>query len=188
VRKRVTVIVLVLITMAQVAAGADVGSPWAACYERAGNVYNINPDILYAISGHESNHNPRAVHFNTNGTYDFGLMQINSIHAKELGPSRWAALGDPCTNIMTGAWILSQCISRRGYTWDAIGCYNSGNKRLGDRYSQMVYKELRKGSLYAVGGPIIQASAAGAARGGGQGIFSPWEKISTLKNIEESAE
>jgi conjugal transfer pilus assembly protein TraD len=34
-------------------------------------------------------------------------------------------LGDPCTNVRTGAWILAQCVRRYGYNWKAVGCYHS---------------------------------------------------------------
>ena len=39
-----------------------------------------NSDIMIKIAKLESNFNPNAVHINTNGTKDIGLMQVNSIH------------------------------------------------------------------------------------------------------------
>ena len=88
-------------------------------------MYNISPQLLWGIAKHESGLKPDAINWNTNGTYDYGVMQINSSWSKILGKERWAALSDPCENIKTGAWILNQCIKDYGYGWTAVGCYNS---------------------------------------------------------------
>lgn len=116
----------------------------AFCFEEAGVEYGINPQILRAIAKVESNFNPAAVNRNTNGTYDFGLMQINSIWAPTIGKERWNRLGDPCESVKTGAWILSMCMEKYGYTWKAIGCYNSQTPDKRDRYSVKVFNQLQK--------------------------------------------
>jgi hypothetical protein len=113
------------------------------CFDEAGMQYGINPQILRAIARVESGFNPRAVNWNTNGSYDFGVMQINSIWAETLGLERWSTLGDPCSNIKTGAMILANCMKKYGYTWEAIGCYNSQTPDKRDRYAQMVYRQLQ---------------------------------------------
>jgi Transglycosylase SLT domain len=113
------------------------------CFDEAGREYGINPRILRAIAKVESNYNPRAINRNTNGTYDFGVMQINSLWYAVLGKERWNTLGDPCTNIKTGASILSSCMERYGYTWEAIGCYNSRTPDKRDRYAMLVYRQMQ---------------------------------------------
>jgi len=78
----------------------------AFCYEEAGNRYGISQNHLYAISNGESSFNPIAINYYTNGSYDFGLMQINSSwerrHASSAFhgapspipvPMSWSALG-----------------------------------------------------------------------------------------------
>lgn len=120
--------------------GAD---SFAFCFEEAGSLYGINPLILRAIAKVESNFNPAALHRNTNGTYDYGLMQINSSWAPILGRERWDLLGDACYNTMTGSWILATCMSKYGYTWKAIGCYNSQTPGKRDKYAQMVFRQLQ---------------------------------------------
>jgi hypothetical protein len=120
------------------------GTAHAFCFEEAGAEYGINPQILRAIAKVESNFNPVAVHRNTNGSFDFGLMQINSIWAPTLGKERWNSLGDPCNNAKAGAWILSMCMEKYGYTWKAIGCYNSQTPEKRDKYSRMVFNQLQK--------------------------------------------
>ena len=114
------------------------------CFEEAGAQYGINPQILRAIAKVESNFNPTAVNRNSNGTYDFGLMQINSSWSATIGKERWQSLGDACYNAKTGAWILAMCMNKYGYTWKAIGCYNSQTPGKRDRYSKMVFDQLQR--------------------------------------------
>jgi hypothetical protein len=114
------------------------------CFDEAGAQYKINPQILRAIAKVESNYNPRALNWNTNGSYDYGLMQINSIWAPTLGTERWNSLGDTCNNIKAGAMILAGCMKKYGYTWEAIGCYNSQTPDKRDRYARMVFKQLQR--------------------------------------------
>ncbi|HEY6872425.1 MAG TPA: lytic transglycosylase domain-containing protein [Geobacteraceae bacterium] len=114
------------------------------CFDEAGTQYSINPQILRAIAKVESNFNPRAINWNTNGSYDFGVMQINSSWAPALGMERWNSLGDTCSNIKTGAMILANCMKKYGYTWEAIGCYNSQTPDKRDRYARAVFKQLQR--------------------------------------------
>lgn len=121
----------------------------AFCFEEAGNRYGISPHLLYAISKGESSFNPLAINYNTNGTYDYGLMQINSSWEptlRKFGIS-WNNLADPCTNVMVGAWVLSQCIRDYGYTWPAVGCYNSRTPSKRDRYAARVARIVRHEQL-----------------------------------------
>lgn len=100
------------------------------CWAAAAYRYNHPVELLYAIGGVESNHNPSAVSKpNKNGTYDIGMMQINSSWLPELasyGITERMLLEQPCTNIQVGAWILAQEVQRTGYTWYSIGAYNAG--------------------------------------------------------------
>ena len=113
------------------------------CFDEAGSEYSINPQILKAIAKVESNFNPRAVNWNKNGTYDFGIMQINSSWYYTLGKDWWLTLGDPCSNIKGGARILSGCMKKYGYSWEAIGCYNSQTPSKRDKYAMSVFKQLQ---------------------------------------------
>ncbi len=124
------------------ATGAAAAEPY--CFDEAGVQYGINPQILRAIAKVESNFNPGAINWNTNGSYDFGVMQINSIWAPTLGKERWNTLGDPCSNIKTGASILAGCMKKYGYTWEAIGCYNSQTPDKRDKYARSVFKQLQR--------------------------------------------
>jgi soluble lytic murein transglycosylase-like protein len=123
--------------------GAQQGaSPYRAYFQAAGERYGVSPDILWAIAKVESQFNPTAINYNSNGTFDYGIMQINSWWYRRLGHQLWVSLSDPATNINVGAWILAQCIQRHGNTWEAVGCYNANSQHKRTAYAWKVYHAL----------------------------------------------
>lgn len=142
-RRRVAAAVL-LAACASGAAAKD-------CWTRAGERHGIDPLLLVAVAKVESALNPRAMNRNRNGTYDIGLMQINSSHLPRLvkvGVTHKRLIDEPCTSIDTGASILAEFIGRHGYTWNAVGAYNAGSspKRAPARkaYATKVWREYHK--------------------------------------------
>lgn len=125
---------------------------YEVCFQEAAKKHSIPVQWLYAISFTESSFNPKSSNRNTNGTKDYGLMQINSIwkkEAKRLGYNWHKIKTNPCTNIMFGSHILKDNIRRTKNMQKAIGAYNVGfantakAKRLRLRYFQKV-KQNRK--------------------------------------------
>lgn len=125
--------------------GIALCAPALACWEEAGARYGVNPQLLYAIARTESSLNPDAVSKpNKNGSYDIGLMQINSAWLPTLrrhGIDR-AQLMDACTSIHVGAWILARNMARMGNSWEAVGAYNAASPALRERYALKVYRNL----------------------------------------------
>ena len=122
----------------------SVAPPAHACWQEAAQRYNVNPAMLVAIARTESSMNPNAINRNRNGSYDLGLMQINSrwfplLRQYGIGEQQ---LRDPCTSIHVGAWILSQNMQRLGNSWDAVGAYNSSQPAQRAAYAQRVYRNL----------------------------------------------
>ncbi|GAA4023173.1 lytic transglycosylase domain-containing protein [Actimicrobium antarcticum] len=118
--------------------------PAHACWHEAAQRYNVNPAMLVAIARTESSLNPNAINRNRNGSYDLGLMQINSrwfplLRQYGIGEQQ---LRDPCTSIHVGAWILSQNMQRLGNSWEAVGAYNSSQPMQRALYAQRVYRNL----------------------------------------------
>jgi soluble lytic murein transglycosylase-like protein len=126
-----------------------------ACWADAERLYGVSSHLLYAIARAESDLRPGAVnltHRARTGTYDIGLMQINSSHLAKLagfGISE-SDLFEPCTNIKVGAWLLADLFARRGVSWDAVGAYNAACTQLRgadcvaarSRYAWRVYRRL----------------------------------------------
>lgn len=115
-------------------------------YVEAGNIVGIEPWLLWGIADTESGHNPYAINHNKNGTYDIGVMQVNSIHFKRFGLTAQDLL-DPKVNILTGAIILKECFDKHGNNWMAVNCYNglSPENRKYYVYANKVYKHMMKG-------------------------------------------
>lgn len=126
------------------AQAANMGSD--SCWQGAAQYHHVDIWLLYSIAWVESGFKPNAFNRNRNGSVDLGMMQINTIWLPELrkyGISH-NQLMDGCTSVYIGAWILSKNIQRYGYTWRAIGAYNSGNPGIGYRYAEKVYAAHRR--------------------------------------------
>ncbi|WP_312974601.1 type III secretion system invasion protein IagB [Atlantibacter sp.] len=125
----------------------------ATCWDEAARYFDLDPRLLTAIAQVESGMDPEAINVNTNGSYDVGLMQINSTHLarlRKLGVDEIVLMRDPCVSVLVGASILSEMVKLYGYNWEAIGAYNAGTRAsrhdLRMRYAKKVwqrYQQLR---------------------------------------------
>lgn len=122
-------------------------SAWATCWQQAGARYDIDPLLLYAIGEQETGLRSGVISHNRDGSYDIGLMQINSRHLPQLarqGISKARLLNDSCVSVMVSASILSDFMQRMGSTWEAVGAYNAGaspaRRPLRQRYAQQVWQ------------------------------------------------
>ncbi|MBN3759801.1 lytic transglycosylase domain-containing protein [Burkholderia sp. Ac-20365] len=112
----------------------------ADCFDDAAAWQHLNPLILRAIAWQESHNNADATHANANGSIDYGVMQINSIHLPELARYgiRRDALMVPCKNVYIAAWHLRKQVVRYGNTWAAVGAYHSSTPALRDDYARRI--------------------------------------------------
>jgi soluble lytic murein transglycosylase-like protein len=155
---------------------SSTGMANAFCYEEAGAMYGIAPRLLWTISKGESNFNPAAVNYNTNGSYDFGLMQINTSWAPTLRRMGipWEALADPCMNVKVGAWLLAQCVQDYGYTWAAVGCYNSRTPSKRNKYASRIARLMSREPVTSQQPRQEQRQVAIAT---GSLVDSPWDAV-----------
>lgn len=119
----------------------------ADCLDDAAGYHHVHPLLLRAIAKQESGLRADRISApNSNGTYDIGLMQINSAWLPTLANSGITkdSLMNACINAYVGAWILSQNMQRLGNTWNAVGAYNANapEKRLA--YANKIYRQLTR--------------------------------------------
>lgn len=125
----------------------------ALCFEKYSQAYQVPKKLMVVIAYVESGLNPKAYNRNKNGTYDMGIMQVNSSNIPMLirkGIIRKEEdLWEPCTNIRAGGYVLRQCILRHGISWKAVDCYNKGsNARETSGYVWRVYRTLEMVNRY----------------------------------------
>jgi soluble lytic murein transglycosylase-like protein len=126
---------IVILILVSCSLSADI-TEYEPYFQSAGNYYNIPPLLLKNIATIESAGNPNAIRINENGTKDYGLMQINSIHFRQL--ATWGInernILNPQINIFAGSWLLSEHIKERGFNLKAIGNYHSKTKVHQDKW------------------------------------------------------
>lgn len=129
---------------------------FAACLMMAANTYAVPPQVLVGILHVEGGRIGQQVG-NTNGSYDLGPMQINTIWVPELAKNwkvsqktAWAWLRDDgCTNVNVAAWILRGHLNETGSLSTAVAHYHSRTPSKGGKYKNKVVDVMRKKGLLA---------------------------------------
>ncbi|MCY6823564.1 lytic transglycosylase domain-containing protein [Escherichia coli] len=125
----------------------------SACFNEAGTMFRIEPNLIKAIALVESNLKKDSIGKNRDKknnikSFDYGLMQINQMHIpmlKKCGiiKDERDLLDNPCLNIKIGTEILYKHFSRCGMTWQCLGTYNAGfamdNQKKRLQYAQKIY-------------------------------------------------
>jgi|SRR5690625_3948332 len=111
--------------------------------------YEVPYELVQAVAQVESGQkNPGRVGPNKNGTYDLGIMQINTWWLKRTGRYSLTAIGiteeelltNDCTNIAVGVWVLKQNLNQYGNVKAALSAYNTGkpDSSIGLAYAKKV--------------------------------------------------
>jgi len=126
----------------------------AACLMLASQTYSVPPAVLVGIYKAEGGKVGQEVK-NTNGSYDLGPMQINTIWMPELA-TKWGVSeatarkwvrDDACTNVGVSAWILKGHLNETGSLSKAIAHYHSRTPLHGTRYKNKVIDILNDNGL-----------------------------------------
>lgn len=123
---------------------ADTG--WS-CWNTAAERYNLDVGLLYAVARVETGARTGIVARNRDGSYDIGVMQINSWWLPTLakvGITAHMLRDNACLNVKVGAWILAQGIRDHGLNWRGVGAYNARTDWKRARYARKVAAELRR--------------------------------------------
>lgn len=97
------------------------------CLIGASRRYQIPVPVLQAVLATEGGWEGLRKR-NSNGTYDLGVGQINTIHLPELakyGVTEHALVHDRCTNLLVASYRLRTEINRAGEFWRGVGNYHS---------------------------------------------------------------
>lgn len=111
-------------------------------------MYKISPMLLTALCSVETN-NMNVINHNDNGSPSFGICQIKSSTADQMGFKR-ANLMNPALNIQIAAKYLRYQLDRYNHVKHAIAAYNSGSviynrgKLCNQDYVNKVFKRRRE--------------------------------------------
>ncbi|HRF57805.1 MAG TPA: lytic transglycosylase domain-containing protein [Campylobacterales bacterium] len=121
-------------------------SEYDESFKEYGEHFGIPPLLLKNIAKIESSLNPHCINHNKNGTIDYGIMQINTVHFAEL--QRYGVnernIMNPKVNIMAGAILVKKLIDNNQTNYDSIGKYHSKTSRFKSLWVQKLSLELRK--------------------------------------------
>lgn len=126
----------------------------AACIMLAAQTYDVPPALLVGIYKAEGGKVGQQVK-NTNGTYDLGPMQINTLWIPELA-NEWGisektahewVRDDACTNAKVAAWILRGHINETQSLTQALQHYHSRTPKYGEKYKKRVLDLMRENGL-----------------------------------------
>lgn len=126
----------------------------AACLMLASQTYSVPPAVLVGIYKAEGGQVGQEVR-NTNGSYDLGPMQINTIWMPDLA-AKWGVneetahkwvRDDACTNVGVAAWILKGHLDETKSLSQAIAHYHSRTPLHGTKYKSRVINIMKENGL-----------------------------------------
>ena len=162
-------------TAGQPAKAAPAPDPYTAAARATG----VPLDLLVAVAGTESGFHPLALNvkgreiycrsvaeakriLSTTDNVDIGLMQINwPFWGRRLGVSK-SDLLDPKSNLLYGARILKEPLTRGGDIWRRVSDYHAGSVTTRNLYNHKVYSVY----LAYLNGRITRSPRAAAPRPG----------------------
>ncbi len=127
----------------------------AQCIVWASSSYDVPTEVMLGIMYVEGGRVGQEVGPNTNGTYDLGLMQVNSLWVPQLVrlwhvdyATAYKSVRDGgCENVYVGAWILKQSIAAAGSLYQGIAYYHSATRGLGEDYAEKVVVTMQQKGL-----------------------------------------
>lgn len=123
-----------------------------ACMVHAAHYFHVPLPLLQAVRAQEAGRVGMA-QLNMDGSYDYGVMQINSRWLPRLEPAGYTAavlIDQECANVVAGTWILANELKRAGAWghrqpeprafWRAVGAYHSRDPIRNREYAEQVWQ------------------------------------------------
>lgn len=116
------------------------------CLARAASTFDVDLvalQILRELEGGQAG----SASANTNGTYDYGPMQINSRWAgvlAQVGVSMESVRDDECVNAFVAAWIFRDALQATSSTAMTIARYHSSTPHFQERYLSKALDVVRR--------------------------------------------
>lgn len=137
----------------------------ASCLILAAQSYSVPPAAMIGIMHVEGGHIGQQV-LNTNGSYDLGPMQVNTLWLPQLArlwkvDTRTAHVwvrDNGCVNVYVAAWILRQKMNEGAGLYSGIARYHSGTGWRGERYANQVVAVMERKGLVSHGRPLSAAA------------------------------
>ncbi len=112
------------------------------CINESAIQYHVPATMILSVIKTENGRNGLRVK-NINGTYDLGVMQINTSWLPTLqkkGITEEQVRSNPCVNVHVGTWILAQGIAN-SEGWKGVGNYHSYTPKHNTVYREKIKKE-----------------------------------------------
>lgn len=115
------------------------------CIGQASSYFQIPELVIKSVYLNERG-KVGAVNKNSNGSYDLGPMQINTVNLDELNRntkryiSPYEVAFDTCINVYAASWFLRTKILEAGDLWTGVGNYHSKTSKYHNRYLEKIYK------------------------------------------------
>ncbi len=132
-------------------AGVSLDPDELRCIEASARFNALPPALLIAVRQQEGGR-VGAWRHNADGSFDYGVMQINSLWLPVLAPEGYTAAAltyDSCASIAASAWIMAQALSTHGAWnrfdanplafWRAVGDYHSHTPQLNRSYAEQIW-------------------------------------------------
>lgn len=116
-----------------------------ACINHAAELYHVPTPIILAVMKNENGKNGLAKR-NKNGTYDYGVMQINSIWLPRIAPYGYSKNDiqfNACKNVEVGTWLIAKGITTGKSLWSGVANYHSHTYQYNVAYQNKAYANYR---------------------------------------------
>lgn len=117
-----------------------------ACADQASHAFGVPIEVIHVILEVEGGWAGAEIR-NTNGSYDLGVMQINTQWLRKLsrfGVTRADIRDNVCVNISVGTWLLASELAAGRTFAEAIARYHSPTRRHQQRYLKKAAEYLER--------------------------------------------